>query len=61
MIKYNDQDLFVTYLANDLSYVLVTKNESLDIGLFKVNLSDLPDYEESIKNKFLKFRKLGSY
>jgi hypothetical protein len=61
MVKYNNKKLFVAYLADNLSYVLLTKDKNLNNGLFKVNLSDLPDYEEYITNKFLKFKKPGSY
>lgn len=61
MVKYNNKKFFVAYLADNLSYALLTKDKNLKNGLFKVNLSDLPDYEESIINTFLKFKKPGSY
>lgn len=61
MVKYNNKKFFVAYLADNLSYVLLTKGKNLKNGLFKVNLLDLPDYQESIINKFLKFKKPGSY
>ncbi len=60
-INFNDEDYTVTYLSDNIKYVLLTKNTDINCGLFMVNLIDLPEYQQQIINKFIQFKKPGSY
>lgn len=54
--KHNGDSVFVTYVAADLSYAIVTKNKDKVSGQFKVDIVNLTGLNNNELFKLAKFR-----
>ena len=53
-IKFNGQELYITFVSEDNKYVLVSKDKEGTLGKFKLNVSELEGIDI---NKLKKFKK----
>jgi hypothetical protein len=56
-IEFNGQELYINFVSEDSSYVLVSKDKEGTLGKFKLNTSDLVGVDISKLKKVKKGRK----
>ena len=56
-IEFNGQEVYITSVSEDSSYVLVSKDKEGTLGKFKLNTSDLVGVDISKLKKVKKGRK----
>jgi hypothetical protein len=56
-IEFNGQEVYITFVSEDSSYVLVSKDKEGTLGKFKLNTSDLVGVDISKLKKVKKGRK----